>query len=100
MSWRSQRRENVRYVTAGFEFIATFGLPLAGGLLLDRHLGTLPGYTIFGGCIGFAVGLKRLIGKGREIIRQRRQGQAGSDDDAPPQAGPPGSDEAPPGSDD
>ncbi len=61
-----KRRLNpLRLSTAGVEFIGTFGLLLGGGYLLDRWLDqwvtTRPALTIWGGVIGFAFALHRLV---------------------------------------
>jgi F0F1-type ATP synthase assembly protein I len=60
-----RRRNPLRLSTAGVEFIGTFALLLAGGYLLDSWLGrwitTRPAFTIWGGVIGFAFALYRLV---------------------------------------
>ncbi|HUS47998.1 MAG TPA: AtpZ/AtpI family protein [Phycisphaerae bacterium] len=82
---RSDERPNLlRYSAAGLEFIITFGVMLIVGLLLDRHLGSRPAFTIAGSVAGFACGLYRLVTLGRRL--QRLSG--GRDDGR--DAGPPG----------
>jgi F0F1-type ATP synthase assembly protein I len=48
------------------EFFFAVGLPTAGGLLLDMHLGFLPLWTLLGLALGFAAGVYRLV---REVRR-------------------------------
>jgi F0F1-type ATP synthase assembly protein I len=57
----------MRSTSAGVEFILTFALPLAGGLWLDRWLGTMPGFMLLGGAAGFALGLYRLVRVARAV---------------------------------
>jgi F0F1-type ATP synthase assembly protein I len=66
----NRRPDVVRYTTAGIEFTLTFGLPLAGGLWLDRRLNTIPGFSLLGGAVGFAVGLYRLLRQARRLRDQ------------------------------
>ena len=78
-----------RYASAGMEFIITFGLLLAGGLLLDRWLKTLPAFTLVGAVAGFAGGMVRLVKTGRDMQRDlQRDAKNAPDkkDDSPPAA--------------
>ncbi|MHC4564061.1 MAG: hypothetical protein ACYS8X_14990 [Planctomycetota bacterium] len=67
-------REDVKYASLGLECVLTFGLPLAGGVLLDLHLGWLPICTLIGGALGAAAALYRLIRHGW-VLFQRGQSQ-------------------------
>jgi len=61
----------LRFIGVGTEFFMTFAILLAAGLLLDVHLGTLPGLTIAGAAAGFALALCRLVGQARQINRRK-----------------------------
>jgi len=61
------------HMTVGIEFLLRFGVPLAGGLLLDIHLDTKPGFTVLGALIGFAVAVRRLIRQGKELQREEEE---------------------------
>lgn len=74
---RPEHDERLRFVTAGTEFFFAVALPTVGGLLLDRHLQSLPLWTLLGLGVGFAAGLYRLC---REVLRDR-QDPAGPDND-------------------
>ena len=78
----SDRKNMLRYMSAGMEFIVTFGVPLAGGLWLDKRLGTMPGFTLLGAAVGFSAGLYRLVKTGRQAQREARPPQ--DDGDARP----------------
>jgi len=69
----------LRYVGMGTEFFLTFAIFLGAGLLLDLHLGTLPGLTIAGAAVGFALAMYRLVSQARQINRraQARPGETG-----------------------
>jgi len=75
MSWQSDHRKNMRYATAGIEFIVTFALPLAGGMWLDFRLDTTPGLTILAGVLGFVVAVRMLFRKGRKIVNDSPTGR-------------------------
>jgi len=67
----------LRYIGVGTEFFLTFAILLAAGVLLDIHLGTLPGLTIAGAAAGFALATYRLVRQARQINRDA-QAQPGS----------------------
>jgi len=48
-------------------FIFTFGVFLLAGYLLDWRFGTIPGFLLLGGCIGFGLGLHRLIRQAKQL---------------------------------
>lgn len=78
-----ERPNPLRCAAAGLEFIITFGVMLVAGLLLDRHLGSLPAFAIAGAVVGFACGMYRLVRLGRRL-----QPRSGGRNDGPA-AGPP-----------
>jgi len=61
------RRDLLRYSSVGLEFILTFGLWLGVGFWLDHWLGTLPGFLLIGGVVGFVIGVYRMARQGREM---------------------------------
>jgi F0F1-type ATP synthase assembly protein I len=79
----SDPRGLVRHASLGVEFIVTFLIPLALGYWLDRREGTLPGFLLLGGSIGFALGLWRVVQQGRRI---QRENQPPPDEGGPPAA--------------
>ena len=79
MARQTPRGRLLRHSAAGIQFTLTFLLGLGGGYLLDRHLGTTPGFTANGGVIGFLLAVYRLFRQGREIL---------DEEDKPPHAGP------------
>jgi len=66
----------MQYATVGTEFIATVGMMVGGGVLLDGWLRTMPAFTLIGTAVGFAAALYRLVKLGKRL--QNRQQ---SDDD-------------------
>jgi len=71
----SPRRNSRRLSAAGFEFAAIILVLLGGGYLLDRRLGTVPAFMIWGGAGGFALALYRLVKQARGArCRDRRGG--------------------------
>jgi F0F1-type ATP synthase assembly protein I len=54
----------------GFEFLLTVGLPLGLGYWLDRKFGSLPWLMLVLGCLGFAVGLYRMLKTGAAVMKQ------------------------------
>jgi len=70
MSGKSQRHSLLRYSSLGAEFTLTFLIPLAIGYWLDTKAGTVPGFMLLGGAIGFGVALWRLVRQGRESQRE------------------------------
>lgn len=72
----------MRHASMGVEFTFTFLAPLALGYWLDGKEGTTPGFLLLGGAIGFAVGLRRLIGQARRIQRDNQPPK--SEDGQPP----------------
>jgi len=81
------RSRLLRHSTAGIQFTLTFLLGLGGGYLLDRHMKTTPGFTAWGGLLGFLIGVYRLFRQGRGILRegdkhrQQARGREPSEDD-------------------
>jgi len=63
----------LRYATVGTEFFLIFMLFLVGGWLLDRLLGTLPGFSILGAIIGFAAGFRRITRQGWGILKSAQK---------------------------
>ena len=86
--------EDVKYASLGLECVLAFGLPLAGGVLLDLHMGWLPICTLIGGALGAAAALYRLIRHGW-VLFQRGQSQLQQGSFA---AQPPGNDQSSPAS--
>jgi len=74
MSQDSPRRNLRLFSTAGLEFAGTILAFLGGGYLLDRKLGTVPAFMIWGGAAGFALALRRLLRQAREARRCDRRG--------------------------
>lgn len=73
MPRRRSRQVTVRYATLGLEFSMFFGLMLTMGLGVDYWLNTHPGFTLMGGLVGFALGLRYLIRRARDMQRQQQQ---------------------------
>ena len=65
----------MRHATAGIEFGVTFLLCLGLGLWLDMVYGTIPGWLVNGGIVGFAIAMYRLLQHARQAQRdeERRQ---------------------------
>ncbi len=80
MNRDERRRRLLRHSSMGVEFTFTFAVPLCIGLWLDGKTDTLPGFTLLGAAIGFAVGLWRLIKQGKQV--QREQQDDGDDEGA------------------
>ena len=51
----------MRSTSAGVEFILTFALPLAGGLWLDRWLGTKPVFVVIFFLLGMIAGFVEVF---------------------------------------
>lgn len=78
----NEARPNLlRYSSAGVEFILLFGVMVGAGVLLDRRMDTLPGWTVTGAVVGFFAALRRLVKQAREI--RRRVGVMEEDTDRP-----------------
>jgi F0F1-type ATP synthase assembly protein I len=58
----------LRYSHLGLQFIVSVGLPLAGGIWLDRKLGTVVLFTLVGLVLGFGAGLFSLY---NELFRKK-----------------------------
>jgi F0F1-type ATP synthase assembly protein I len=71
----------LRYSSVGMEFILTVGLLLAGGVWLDRRLGSMPAFTLVGVILGFAVALTRLVREGRKLQREEEEKNDHTSDD-------------------
>ena len=85
MSDLSDRHNLLRFTSAGIEFIAIFGLMLAGGMWLDSRYDTSPGYALTGAVWGFAGGLYRLIRQAKVVQRDYRHSQDNeTSDETPP----------------
>ncbi len=54
-------------------------VPIVGGLLLDRWLGTLPWFTVVGVCLGFVFGIVHLV-----VLSAPGDGKPKSPDDSRP----------------
>jgi F0F1-type ATP synthase assembly protein I len=76
MTEPAQRPNLMKFAASGMEFILTFGLLLAGGILLDNRLGTMPAFTLVGGALGFSAAMYRLV---REARQAQRDEQAADD---------------------
>ncbi len=66
-------RQLLRYSTLGIEFVAVFGLGVAGGMYVDRHSGGGIVYTLIGAAAGFAAGLYLVVRAAREYIRSEKR---------------------------
>jgi F0F1-type ATP synthase assembly protein I len=66
MAEKQDPRQLLRYSAIGIEFIAVFGLGLAGGLYVDRHSGGGVLYTLLGAASGFVAGLYLVFRTARE----------------------------------
>jgi F0F1-type ATP synthase assembly protein I len=84
MAMRNDPRGLIRHATLGVEFTVTFLIPLVLGYWLDRKEGTLPGFMLLGGAIGFALGMWRLVQQGHRI---QRENQPPPDQQGPPPTG-------------
>lgn len=60
----------MRYASAGAEFIVTFGLVMAAGVVLDKWLGKGPLFTLIGAALGFAGATYRLVRQARAIGKE------------------------------
>jgi hypothetical protein len=67
----------LRYSHVGLQFFLAVGIFTAGGVWLDRRLGTLVLFTLLGLALGFAGGLFALY---RELYPDRRGGKHGDGD--------------------
>ena len=76
---KSKRNILLRYSSVGMEFILTIGLLLAGGVWLDRRLGSMPAFTLAGVALGFVVALVRLIREARQLQRREDDAEGGQD---------------------
>ncbi len=65
----------LRYATVGLEFFLTFVLFLAGGWALDGALGTMPGFTVLGGIVGFGAAYWRITRQGWGILNSGKHGR-------------------------
>ena len=73
MFWKYDTRNWLQYTCVGTQFTLTFCLGVGGGIWLDGKQGTMPGYTITGAVLGFAVGLRNLIQQAQQIRKQGRK---------------------------
>lgn len=73
----------MQHSSAGIQFTLTFLLGLGGGYLLDRHLGTTPGFTANGGVLGFVVGVWGLFRRGRKILKEGEEQRSQSSGQEP-----------------
>ncbi len=67
------RQEYLRYSTVGLEYALTFGVGLAAGYAGDLLAGTMPGFMVIGGVIGFLVGTRRLARQGKALSKYQME---------------------------
>ncbi len=63
-------RSLLQYSSLGMVFAFTIVMFTLAGVVLDKKLGTLPGYTIFLAVCGFGLGLYRLISSCNKISKR------------------------------
>jgi len=84
MDDKGPQRNLLRYATVGIEFLLVFLLFLTAGWLLDKRIGTSPGFTGLGGILGFGIAFYRLTKQGWGIMKTHRRDEAeGGDSDDP-----------------
>ena len=67
------RQEYLRYSTVGLEYAVTFGVGLAAGYGVDLLAGTVPGFTVIGGVVGFLLGTRRLARQGKALSKYQME---------------------------
>lgn len=80
MSEGDKGRNLMQLSSVGVEFIMIIALMLAGGFFLDRWLGMLPVFTVWGGVIGFFVALRRLVIQAKQAGRLGKPDQTDRED--------------------
>ena len=71
----SDRSKLGRYYTAGLQFIIPFAGFALAGVFVDRHLKSLPGFTIQGAILGFVLGMWRLRQLAKSYRKEQEQEQ-------------------------
>lgn len=67
------RQEYLRYSTVGLEYAVTIGAGLAAGYGVDLLAGTIPGFMIIGGVIGFLLATRRLARQGKALSKYQME---------------------------